>query len=57
MINMLSVYILFRSPAYKTEITAVGILRANHATPLYPQKLALTSPTSGVRSVGIVRPD
>jgi len=24
-------------------------------TPLYPQKLALTSPTSGGRSVGIVR--
>jgi hypothetical protein len=24
------------------------------ATPLYPQKLALTSPTSGGRSVGIV---
>jgi hypothetical protein len=26
-----------------------------YATPLYPQKLALTSPTSGGRSVGIVR--
>jgi len=25
-------------------------------TPLYPQKLALTSPTGGGRSVGIVRP-
>jgi len=24
-------------------------------TPLYPQKLALTSPTGGGRSVGIVR--
>jgi hypothetical protein len=24
-------------------------------TPLYPQKLALTSPTGGDRSVGIVR--
>jgi len=24
-------------------------------TPLYPQKLALTSPTGGSRSVGIVR--
>jgi len=24
-------------------------------TPLYPQKLALTSPTGGARSVGIVR--
>jgi hypothetical protein len=28
---------------------------ADHATPLYPQKSALTSPTSGGRSVGIVR--
>jgi hypothetical protein len=28
---------------------------ADHATPLYPQKLALTSPTSGDRSIGIVR--
>jgi hypothetical protein len=27
---------------------------SDHATPLYPQKLALTSPTSGGRSVGIV---
>jgi hypothetical protein len=27
----------------------------DHATPLYPQKLALTSPTSGGRSVDIVR--
>jgi hypothetical protein len=37
------------------KCTAVGICRANHATPLYPQKLALTSQTSGGRSVGIVR--
>jgi hypothetical protein len=35
----------------ETEITAVGIRRADHATPLYPLKLALTSPTSGGRSV------
>ena len=28
---------------------------ANHVTPLYPQKLALTSPTGGGRSVGMVR--
>jgi hypothetical protein len=28
----------------------------DHVTPLYPQTLALTSPTSGGRSVGIVRP-
>jgi hypothetical protein len=39
----------------ETEITAIGILRADHATPLYPQKLALTSPTGGCHSVGIVR--
>jgi hypothetical protein len=39
----------------ETEITAVGIRRADHETPLYPQQLALTSPTSGSRSVGIVR--
>jgi hypothetical protein len=31
------------------------IRRTDHATPLYPQKLALTSLTSGGRSVGIVR--
>jgi hypothetical protein len=42
------------SPVYKTEITAVGIRRADHVTPLYPQKVALTSTTSGGRSVGIV---
>jgi hypothetical protein len=34
---------------------AVGIRHADHVAPLYPQKLALTSPTSGGRSVGIVR--
>jgi len=33
----------------------VGTRCANHVTPLYPQKLALTSPTSGGRSVGMVR--
>ena len=33
----------------------MGTRRADHATPLYPQKLALTSPTGGGRSVGIVR--
>jgi hypothetical protein len=31
------------------------IRRTDHATPLYPQTLAVTSPTSGGRSVGIVR--
>ena len=33
----------------------MGIRCADHVTPLYPQKLALISPTSGGRSVGIVR--
>ena len=33
----------------------MGIRCAYHVTPLYPQKLALTSPTGGGRSVGIVR--
>ena len=35
--------------------TAVGTRCADHVTPLYPQKLALASPTGGGRSVGIVR--
>jgi hypothetical protein len=33
----------------------VGIHCADHVAPLYPQKLALTSPTGGGRSVVIVR--
>ena len=33
----------------------MGIRCADHVTPLYPQKLALTSPAGGGRSVGIVR--
>ena len=33
----------------------MGIRCADHVTPLDPQKLALTSPTGGGRSVGIVR--
>jgi hypothetical protein len=40
----------------KNEITAVGIRRADYATHFYPQKLALTSSTSGGRSVVIDRP-
>jgi hypothetical protein len=36
------------------KLTAVGIRCTDHAAP-YPRKLALTSPTSGDRSVGIVR--
>ena len=38
-----------------SRLTAVGTRCADHVTPLYPQKLALTSPTGGGRSVGIVR--
>ena len=33
----------------------MGTRCADHVTPLYPQKLALTSPTGGGRSVGIIR--
>jgi hypothetical protein len=40
------------APVKKTENTAVGIRDADH---VYPQKLAITSPTSGGRSVGMVR--
>jgi len=36
-------------------LTAVGTRCANHVTPLYPQKLAPTSPTGGGSSVGMVR--
>jgi hypothetical protein len=42
------------APIYKTENTDVEIRHADHVAPLYPQKLAITSPTSGGRSVGIV---
>ena len=37
------------------RLTAVGTRCADHVTPFYPQKLVLTSPTGGGRSVGIVR--
>jgi hypothetical protein len=36
-------------------ILSTVALLPDHAAPLYPQKLALTSPTGGGRSVGIVR--
>jgi hypothetical protein len=40
---------------YKTEIIGRGNLLRWPRNTLYPQKLALTSQTSGGRSVGIVR--
>ena len=43
------------SRSRKQRLTAGGTRCADHVTPLYPQKLALTSPTGGGRSVGIVR--
>ena len=43
------------SRSSKQRLTAVGTRCADHVTPLYPQKLAPTSPTGGGRSVGIVR--
>jgi len=43
------------SRSRKQRLTAVGARCADDVTPLYPQKLALTSPTGGGRSVGIVR--
>jgi len=43
------------SRSIKQRLTAVGTRCADHVTPLYPQKLALTSPTGGGCSVGIVR--
>jgi hypothetical protein len=43
------------APVYKTENTAVGIRHADYVTSSIHKKLAITSPTSGGRSVGIVR--
>jgi hypothetical protein len=42
------------APVYKTENTAIGIRHADHVAPSIRKKLAITSPTSGGRSVGIV---
>jgi hypothetical protein len=43
------------APVYKTENTAVGIRQADHVAPSIRKKLDAASPTSGGRSVGIVR--
>jgi hypothetical protein len=43
------------APVQKTENTAVGIRHSDHVALSVPKKLAITSPTSGGRSVGIVR--
>jgi hypothetical protein len=43
------------APVYKTENTVVGIRHADHVAPSIHKKLVITSPTSGGRSVGIVR--
>jgi hypothetical protein len=42
-------------PVYKIENTALGIRHADHVATYIRKKLAITSPTSGGRSVGIVR--
>jgi hypothetical protein len=39
----------------KLRLPAMGTRRADHATLLNPQNLALTSPSRGGRKVGIVR--
>jgi hypothetical protein len=43
------------APVYEGENTAVGIRHADHVAPSMRKMLALTSLTSGGRSVGIVR--
>jgi hypothetical protein len=42
-------------PSRNPSLRPWGIRLTDHATTLYPQKLALTSPTSGGSSVDIVR--
>jgi hypothetical protein len=46
---------MYRLRSREQRLTAVGNRCADHVTPLHPQNLALTSPTGGDRSVGIVR--
>jgi hypothetical protein len=42
------------APVLKTENTAVGIRHADHVALSIRKTLAITSPTSGGRSVGII---
>jgi hypothetical protein len=48
-------YSTLRGPVYKTEINGRGNSLRSPRNTLYPQKMALTSSTSGDHSVGIVR--
>jgi hypothetical protein len=48
-------FLVLISRSKKPRLRPYGIRHTDHATPLYQQKLALTSPTSGGRSVGIAR--
>jgi hypothetical protein len=43
------------APVYKIENTILGIRHVDHVAPSICKKLAITSPTSGGRSVGMVR--
>jgi hypothetical protein len=43
------------APIKKTEITAIGICNTYHVTPLYPLKLAVTSPSNDGYSISTVR--
>jgi hypothetical protein len=47
--------LIVATPVYKTEINGRGDPLRWPRDTLYPQNIALTSPTSGSRSVGIVR--
>jgi hypothetical protein len=53
--TVISLLVLFLFRSLKHRLTSVGTRCTDHATPLYQQKLALASRTSGGRSVGIVR--
>jgi hypothetical protein len=46
--------ILKKDSISETEINGRGDPCADHVTTLYPQKLVLTSPTGGGRSIGII---